>query len=731
MKAIPTTLFFLFFTLFLQAQVGIGTLFPDGALDITSPNDGLVIPRIALTATTTVLPVISGVESELIYNTATAGDVTPGFYYLSTATGPWVRLNTPAVVTNNWTITGNSNIVDGTNYIGTSAGTNVDVAFRRNNIPAGKISTTSTSFGLNALSVGSLTNSTAFGTNALTANTSGSDNVAFGNNTLATNSVGSANTALGKGALFANTASGNTALGTNALTANTLGSDNVAIGNGTLSSNISGVQNTAIGSTSLSSNTGSFSTAVGFESLKTNTSGTSNTAVGYQSLRANLGASNNVAMGYQSLFNNNSGSGNTASGYQSSFANTSGSRNTVLGMQALSTNTTGNENIALGHSALGRNSGSFNTVIGFESMFGATSAASNSTAVGWHALFGNSANNNTAVGYNALQGNAGATGNTAVGAAALNNNATGINNTSVGNQAGFGSTNTSNNTYIGYFAGQFSTGSNNTALGFSALLANGASANSVAIGYRALILSNAANNTAIGYNALASNITGTGNVAIGYQAGSSETTSDKLYITNSATTPTTSLVYGEFTPAARIFRTNSTFQIGDPVGTGYVFPVARGLNTQVLTSNASGVLSWATPNSTYSSARFNINANQALNNTGWQKINFNQLIYDSNNEISSGTFTATKAGNYNVNAGFHTDDQSNFQFYSIGVYVNGVLYQQSSGNHGSNGPVFRNINCNVNLAVGGTIEIYVENYQTSVNIDSFSAKTYFEIQQNK
>ncbi len=681
MKSILFSLLFLLVTSTVFSQVGIGTLLPDGALDITSATDGLVIPRVALTATTVVLPVITGVESELVYNTATTGDVTPGYYYLSTATGPWTRLLTSAVITNDWSIIGNTNIVDGINYIGTGLATNVDVAFRRNNLAAGKIGLSSTSLGVNSLSFGALTNNTAFGTNSLATTTSGSDNV--------------------------------------------------GIGYGTLSTNITGNQNTAIGATSLSNNLASFSTAVGFEALKTNTSGNSNTAIGFQSLKLNAGASNNSALGYQSLLNNNSGSGNTASGYQASLSNSGGSRNTALGMQALSTNTNGNENIAVGHSALGRNSGSGNTVIGFESMFGAISAASNSTAVGWHALFGNSASNNTAVGYNALQGNGGATGNTAVGSAALNNNATGINNTAVGNQAGFGANNTSNNTYIGYFAGQFSTGSNNTALGFNALIANGASANSVAVGYRALISSTASNNTAIGYNALATNVSGTGNVAIGYQAGSSETTSDKLYITNAATTPTTSLVYGEFTPAARIFRTNSTFQIGDPSGTGYVFPVARGLNSQILTSNASGVLSWSTPNSTYSSTRYNLNTNQALTNAGWQKINFNLLVYDSNSEIAGGTFTATKAGNYNINAGFHTDNQSNAQFYSIGVYVNGILYQQNSGNHGSNGPVFRNINCNVNLAVGGTVEIYVENYQPSVNIDSFSAKTYFEIQQNK
>ncbi|MFN7331758.1 MAG: hypothetical protein ACK5SB_02060, partial [Flavobacterium sp.] len=68
-------------------------------------------------------------------------------------------------------------------------------------------------------------------------------------------------------------------------------------------------------------------------------------------------------------------------------------------------------------------------------------------------------------------------------------------------------------------------------------------------------------------------------------------------------------------------------------------------------------------------------------------------------------------------------------FYSIGVYVNGVLYQQNSGNHIANGPVSRTVTCLVNLAVGGYVEIYVENYQAGVSIDGFSGKNFFEIQQ--
>lgn len=691
-KSIQIIIVFLF-TIVSQAQVGIGTTSPDGALDITSTTDGLLIPRVALTITTSALPLTSPTISELVYNSATIADVTPGYYYWNGTI--WVRLATGA--SNDWSITGNTGIVDGTNFIGTAASTNVDVAFRRNNFSAGKIGTTSTSFGVGALNVGATTNSSAFGTNALTLNT-GDNNVAVGNGTLATNTTGIQNTAIGNSALTLNTGNANSALGFEALLTNSSGNNN---------------------------------TGVGFEAMRGNTTGSNNTGIGFQASRNNLIGSNNTALGFQAL-NDNRANFNTAVGTQASALLNSGASNTSVGYQAHGNATTGSQNVAIGERSLGRNNGSANTVIGWEAMFGATSTASNSTAIGWHALFNNSGANNTAIGYNASQGNSSATENTAVGAGSLNDNSTGSRNTAIGRNAGFATT-SNDGTFVGYNAGAFSTGTQNAVLGAYALDASGASARNVAIGYNALTNNTSgANNTAIGHSALSSLATGSGNVAIGYQAGLSETTSNKLYITNSNSTPTTSLIYGEFAPT-RILRTNSVFQIGDPTTTGYVFPVARGTANQYLSSDASGVLSWVSPNgtNTLSVVRTNLNANQSLNNSGWQLINFNSIVIDTNTEFASNRFTVTRAGVYEINAGYHTDNQSNSQFYSIGVYVNGILYQQTSGNHSGLGPVSRNINCVVNIAIGGYVEIFAENYQTPVDIDSFSGKTFFEIRQIK
>jgi hypothetical protein len=77
-----------------QAQVGINTTGSDPAgsamLDVSAANKGLLIPRIALTGTTDVTTIVSPAASLLVYNTATAGDVTPGFYYYDGAA--WKRL---------------------------------------------------------------------------------------------------------------------------------------------------------------------------------------------------------------------------------------------------------------------------------------------------------------------------------------------------------------------------------------------------------------------------------------------------------------------------------------------------------------------------------------------------------------------------------------------------------------------------------------------------------------
>jgi trimeric autotransporter adhesin len=323
----------------------------------------------------------------------------------------------------------------------------------------------------------------------------------------------------------------------------------------------------------------------------------------------------------------------------------------------------------------------------------------------------------------------------------------GVRNTAFGVNVMPGLTTGRINTGIGEFALFSNTsGVGNTAIGSGSLFTNSTAGSNVAIGRNALTTSNADNNTAVGFAALRQNATGTnntalgfealrgalgsGNVGVGYQAGRLETGSNKLYIENSNADASNALIYGEFDN--NIIRVNGTLQISNPASApGYSLPVVRGTAGQVLQTNGAGSTSWANDNSTLSATRTNLSANQALATTGWQKISFNTVVFDLNAEFATGTnrFVAAKAGYYEVNAGFHTDNQSNLQFYSIGVYKNGALYQQTSANHTNLGPVPRNINCIVSLNIGDYIEIYAENYQAGVNIDSYSGKTYFEVKQ--
>jgi hypothetical protein len=54
---------------------------PDAGLDINFANKGILIPRIALTGTANVAPFTAHDPGMVVYNTATTGDVVPGYYY--------------------------------------------------------------------------------------------------------------------------------------------------------------------------------------------------------------------------------------------------------------------------------------------------------------------------------------------------------------------------------------------------------------------------------------------------------------------------------------------------------------------------------------------------------------------------------------------------------------------------------------------------------------------------
>ena len=81
-----------------SAQVRIGgtgtSVDANAILELQSSTKGLLFPKVALTGTANVAPLSAHVAGMTVYNTATAGDVTPGLYANSGTA--WVSLGSSA-----------------------------------------------------------------------------------------------------------------------------------------------------------------------------------------------------------------------------------------------------------------------------------------------------------------------------------------------------------------------------------------------------------------------------------------------------------------------------------------------------------------------------------------------------------------------------------------------------------------------------------------------------------
>jgi hypothetical protein len=442
----------------------------------------------------------------------------------------------------------------------------------------------------------------------------------------------------------------------------------------------------------------------------------------------------------------NSNNGNTSFGDNSllnptvNIGTQTGVRNSAFGVNVMPGLTTGQRNTGVGDFALYSNtSGNENTALGVGALFSNT-ISSGQTAVGRNALTSFNGSNTANI------------GNTAVGFSALRNTVTGVFNTAIGYEA-LRNTLGSGNVGIGYHAGRLETGSNKLYI-----------ENSNADANNALLYGEFDNNILRVNGTLQINNPATVN---GYALPNVRGTNGQVLQTNGAGATswvsTSSLSITENDPQVSSVTTNSVpkwngitladgimTDDGTNVGIGKTpaagnkldvngktsttnFQMTNGAtNGYILQSDATGNASWVqNPLNTLSLVRVNLSANQALTTTGWQKATFDSEVFDTSNEFDTTTnrFTATKAGFYRVNAVFHTNNQSNNQFYSIGIRVNGNFYQQTSANHFGNGAVDRAVNCLVQLAVGDYIEVFAENYQSGVQIDGFSGKTIFEVEQ--
>ncbi|WP_250254349.1 hypothetical protein [Chryseobacterium sp. Marseille-Q3244] len=273
------SLLFLLFSLFIYAQVGIGTPSPDTSamLHVSAKDKGVLLPSIALTSDTDVATVPSPADGLIVWNNGKAGLTEAGFYYWFAS--KWNKLSTSAS-------TNKGNDGTGWNTIGENAGT---YSGANTTLSLGTKTMDDLIFKVNAATAGRLgvDNSVSFGLGA----NAGQNGIAIGSSSSAFQgiSIGSAaavtaNDALAIGNKSTAGAFKSTAIGYNAQTSK---NESTAIGN---NASAGGFQSIAVGYNA-KTNTNS-ETALGYNTV---TNKENSTAVGSE---ANALGQFSTAIGY-------------------------------------------------------------------------------------------------------------------------------------------------------------------------------------------------------------------------------------------------------------------------------------------------------------------------------------------------------------------------------------------------------------------------------------------------
>lgn len=181
---------------------------PSAVLEVESTNKGMLMPRVTLTSITDATTIATPANALTVFNTATAGtapnDVTPGYYYWSTAESKWIRLLNQEDITEPWRVENST----------TDATTNVQNIYQNANVGIGDFSASSPIAKLDvrgAIRGGTPHNDELNGTSAIGTNSIalGYENIARGNESVAFGYQNSSTSSWSTSWGMANTASNN------------------------------------------------------------------------------------------------------------------------------------------------------------------------------------------------------------------------------------------------------------------------------------------------------------------------------------------------------------------------------------------------------------------------------------------------------------------------------------------------------------------------------------------
>jgi len=233
MKKLLISISFLSIINLLMAQtgsVGIGTTSPDpaAALDISSSDKGILIPR------TTKIAVQAAVGSGSIPDGLLIYDINDNSFYYR-VNNEWKKLGVQSELID----------ADGDTRVFLEESLQDAINFQLDNTE--HVAMRKNTDGTFRIDLPNNSGNTAIGENVFSLNQTGTDNIALGKEAMRNSTDAQSNVAIGVGALYSNNGVDNISIGRNNNQANIDGNENVSVGSAALLNNVEGSGNVALG----------------------------------------------------------------------------------------------------------------------------------------------------------------------------------------------------------------------------------------------------------------------------------------------------------------------------------------------------------------------------------------------------------------------------------------------------------------------------------------------------